>query len=440
MSTSITGPRHDRSMTTAAPRAPSQLPDSDWFVPFEEVVAAELSRWDTRRRAAFWLLASVFAAAMLGTTLPTPLYPIYQARWHFSAAMVTVIFAVYAAAVLVTLLLAGRSSDQAGRKPVLTVALGISALSTVAFILAPGEGVLLAGRILSGVAAGLMTGTATATLTELIPATAGRRASLVATAANMGGLGLGPLIAGLFAQYAPHPTTLVFEVYLVILAIAGLSLRLVPETISARRRPVLRFAGLGIPERGRGQFIAAAVAAFAAFALLGLFSSLVPGFIAGALHQGNHAVQGAVVFGMFAAGTITQIALSRVSSRRVILAGLSLFLAALALIVAALAQAALALFLAGTVTGGVAVGAIFLGSLATANRLAPPERRGHAISAFFVACYAGLIVPVVGVGVLSGVTGTFPAVLVFSVLLAALCLFSLARIATALAPGTAASQ
>ncbi len=222
-------------------------------------------------------------------------------------------------------------------------------------------------------------------------------------------------------------------VYLAVLAAAGLCLRFVPETVSPRRRPTLRFVGLGIPERGRGQFIAAAVAAFAAFALLGLFSSLVPGFIGGVLHQDSHAVQGAVVFAMFAVGTVTQVALSRFSSRRVVLAGLGLFLAALALIVAALAQAGMALFLAGTVVGGVAVGAIFLGSLATASRLAPPERRGHAISAFFVACYAGLIIPVVGVGVLSGFTGTFPAVLVFSLLLAVLCLFSLARITTSLA-------
>ena len=118
------------------------------------------------------------------------------------------------------------------------------------------------------------------------------------------------------------------------------------------------------PEQGRGQFIAAAMAGFAAFALLGLFSSLVPGFIGGALHQGSHAVQGAVVFGVFAVATLTQVALARFSSRRVVLAGLALFLVALALITAALAQAAMALFLAGTVAGGAAVGAIFGGSLA----------------------------------------------------------------------------
>jgi MFS family permease len=226
MNPAITDDRPQRPMAVASRHAPSQIPDSGRddrsgeALPAEalpaEALPAEIGRRATRRRVAFWLLAFVFAAAMLGTTLPTPLYVIYQARWHFSAATVTVIFAVYAAAVLATLLLAGRSSDQAGRKSVLAVALGINVLSTVAFIFAPGEGVLLVGRVLSGLSAGLMTGTATATLTELVPASAHRRASLAATAANMGGLGLGPLIAGLFAQYAPHPTTLVFDAGLII--------------------------------------------------------------------------------------------------------------------------------------------------------------------------------------------------------------------------------
>jgi MFS family permease len=386
----------------------------------------------TPRRTAFWLLAFVFAVVMLGTTLPTPLYVIYQARWHFPAAVITVIFAVYAAGVLAALLLAGRSSDQAGRKPVLAVALGASALSTVVFILAPDAGVLLAGRIVSGLSAGLMTGTATAALTEL--ARGSRRASLVATVANMGGLGLGPLVAGLFAQYLPRPTVAVFAAYLAVLAAAALALLFIPETVSPRRRPALRFTGLGIPAAGRGEFLAAAAAAFSAFSLLGLFSALAPTFLATVLHQHSHAIAGAVVFLLFAAGTVTQLLASRFPSRGVMLAGLALLLAGLALIVAGLAQAALGLFLAGTVAAGVAVGAVFLGSLATANRLAPPGRRGQAISAYFVACYCGLTMPVIGVGVLAGFIGDFPAVLALSVLVAALCLVALVSIARARAP------
>ena len=93
-------------------------------------------------------------------------------------------------------------------------------------------------------------------------------------------------------------------------------------------------------------------------------------------------------------------------------------------------------FSAGTVTVIFAVYA----AAVLVSRLAPPERRGQVISAFFAACYAGLIIPVVGVGVLSGFIGTYPAVLAFSLLLAALCLLSLARIATALGPDRTASR
>jgi MFS family permease len=415
---------------TAATSAParSRLPDQPCVDCLDHSPGAGRRRPAAPRRVAFWLLASVFAATMLGTTLPTPLYVIYQAQWHFSAAIVTVTFAVYAAAVLATLLLAGRTSDQAGRKPVLAAALGASALSTVAFILAPDVGVLFVGRILSGLSAGLMTGTATATLTELVPAPASRRASLTATAVNMGGLGLGPLMAGLLAQYAPHPTVLVFEVYLAVLAAAGLCLFLVPETVSPRQRPSFRFAGLGIPVPGGGEFVAAGLAGFAAFSLLGLFAALAPSFVGDVLHQPSHAIQGGVVFLLLAVGAVTQLLVSRFDSRRVVMTGLVLFLAALALIVAALSQATMALFLAGTIVGGVAVGTVFLGSLATANRLAPPARRSQAISTFFVACYSGLIIPVVGVGVAAGFIGDFRAVLAFSVLLAILCAFSLASI------------
>jgi MFS family permease len=416
-------------MTTV--RAPERIPDQPCVDCLDQPPTARQTRPAVPRRVAFWLAALILSITMLGTTLPTPLYVIYQAQWHFSAAIVTVTFAVYAAAVLATLLLAGRSSDQAGRKPVLAAALGASALSTVVFILAPNVGVLIIGRILSGVSAGLMTGTATAALTELVPASARRRASLVATAANMGGLGLGPLIAGLFAQYAPDPTVLVFEVYLGVLAIAGLCLLLVHETVSPRRRPALRFTGLGIPERGRSEFIAAAIAGFAAFALLGLFAGLAPTFLGSDLHENSHAVQGAVVFLLLAVGTVTQVLLARFNSRRVVLSGLGLFLAALALIVAALSQAGMALFLTGTVVGGAAVGAVFLGSMATANRLAPPAERGRTLSAFFVACYAGLIIPVVGVGVATEFISDFTAVLALSILLAGLCLFSFTSIRNA---------
>jgi MFS family permease len=380
------------------------------------------------REVAFWLTGYVFAAVILGTALPTPLYAIYQRQWHFSSGILTLIFAVYAVAVLATLLLAGQVSDQVGRKPVMAAALGFSVASTVVFILASSPGWLYPARILSGVSAGLMTGTATAALSEMLRASAARRASMVATAANTAGAALGPLMAGLFAQYLPGPTVLVFEVFLVFLAAGLLVLAFLPETVTRRERASLRFTGLAIPAQGRREFIAAGVAAFAAYALNGLFASLVPGFTTAMLHHANYAVAGGVTCVFFATGGASALGLARFNSRPVLLAGLGLFLAGLALSVAGLSATSLALFLIGAIVAGSAFGALIIGSLSTANRLAPPETRAKVISTYFVFAYVGLSIPVVGVGVASDYVGNFRAVLGCSILLAALCLVSAALV------------
>jgi MFS family permease len=383
--------------------------------------AISLNRRAVPREIAFWLAAYVFAAVILGTAVPAPLYAIYQRQWHFSSAVLTLIFAVYAAAVLATLLLAGQSSDQTGRKPVMAAALGFSAASTVVFILASSPGWLYPARILSGVSAGLMTGAATAALTEMIRESDARRAALAAAAVNTGAAALGPLMAGLFAQYLSQPTVLVFEVYLVLLAAAALTLAFIPETVTRRERLRLRFTGLAIPADGRREFIAAGVAVFAAFAVNGLFASLAPGFTTAMLHHPNYAVAGAVTCLFFAVGAVAAVSLGRLNSRPVLLAGLGLSLPGLALIVAGISAASLALFLIAAAVTGIAYGALAIGSLSTANRLAPPETRAQAISTYFLFAYTGLAIPVIGVGVAADYVGNFRAVLGCSIVLALLC-------------------
>jgi MFS family permease len=407
-----------------AQRAGTKPPAKPCFDCLDEAIAAEHPILRASNETAFWLIAYVFAAVMLGTTLPTPLYVIYQMQWHFSSAVITLIYAVYAAGVLVALVFAGRVSDQVGRRPVLAAVLALSTLSTVVFIIASSVGWLFVGRVLSGFSAGLMTGTGTAALTEMLGSAKPRRASIVATVVNTGGLGLGPLIAGLFAQFAPNPTVLVFEMYLVLLALGAVAVASVPETVSQRQRLSLRFVGFGLPAAGRREFFAAGIAGFAAFGLLGIFSALAPTFLRDVLHEDSYAVAGAVVFMVFGISVVTQICVGHLDYRKVVSFGLALFLLVLALIVAGLSQASLGLFLAGTAVGGIAVGCVFLGSLSTANRLAPPERRGQVVSSYFVLCYLGLTIPVIGVGISSESFGIFRSVLVCSIGLAVLTVLS----------------
>jgi MFS family permease len=413
---------------TTRPGAATRTADQPCVDCLDPSAAVARPPWRLSRPAAFWLIACAFAVTMLGTTLPTPLYVIYQAQWHFPTSLITLIFATYAVGVLAALLAAGRSSDQVGRRPVLAAAIGLSIASAVTFILAPNVGWLFVGRLLSGLSAGLVTGTATAALTETARPGSGRRATLVSTTANTSGLGLGPLLAGLLAQYAPQPTVLPYLVQLGLVAVAGLGLLVVPETVSGRSALSLRFRGFGIPQAGRAEFIAAGFAGFAAFSLLGLFSALVPTFLVGVLHDTSHATAGTVVFLVSAVGACTQLAGSRLPSRPVILAGLTVFLAALALIVAGLSAASMPLFLAGTVVSGVAVGAVFMGSLAAANRLAPAKTRGQVISTYFVFAYVGLTVPVIAVGFGAQAFGDFRATLACTVALAVIAVASMATI------------
>jgi hypothetical protein len=105
----------------------------------------------------------------------------------------------------------------------------------------------------------------------------------------------------------------------------------------------------------------------------GLYASLVPGFTTAIVHHANYAVAGAVTCGFFAAGTVAALGLARLNSRPVLLVALGLFLAGLALVVAGVSAASLALSLVGTVGGWGAFGAVVIGSLSAANRLARPR-------------------------------------------------------------------
>jgi len=231
-----------------------------------------------------WLAAYAFAVVMLGTTLPTPLYPHYEQRYGFSALTITVIFAVYAFGVIAALLFLGGLSDQLGRRPALLVGLALSVVSAAAFLLAGGLGALLAGRALSGLSAGIFTGTGTATLVDLAPP--GRRvfAAGVATAVNLGGLGCGPLLAGVLAAVATAPLRLPFWVDLGLLAPAFAAVIRMPETVLRSGHSLPRMQRLRVPAELRGTFTRAATAGFASFTMSGLFGAVAPIFLATLLH------------------------------------------------------------------------------------------------------------------------------------------------------------
>lgn len=357
---------------------------------------------------------------MAGTTLPTPLYGLYQDKFGFSELTVTVVYAVYAFGVIGVLLLAGNASDAVGRRPVLLWGLAFAAASAVCFLSATGLGWLYAGRLLSGFAAGLFTGAATVYVIELAPHGGGSRATFVATAANMGGLGCGPLLAGLLAQYAAWPLYLPFAVHLALVAASAAVLLWLPETVAERRAlSTVRPQRPSLPPQVRPVFGPAAIASFVGFALFGVFTSVSPAFLAESLDVDNHAVSGLVVALAFFASTAGQLAVTRVGMER----SLPLGCATPRRSGAARGRAAM-----GPAAPGGAerarrrygAGAGISRGARRGGRGVSPDHRASVISTLFVVAYAGISVPVIGVGVLTGPIGLEGAGLVFIAVMAVL--------------------
>jgi len=381
------------------------------------------------RNAAFAATALAFAVAMVGTTLPTPLYVLYRERFGFSELMITVIFATYAAGVIAALLLFGRLSDEVGRRRLLLPGLGLSALSAVCFLTANGLPLLLVGRILSGLSAGIFTGTATATLVDLAPPERRGRATLVATLANMAGLGCGPLLAGILSQWAGSPLRLTFWVNLALLVPAVIGIWAMPEPVEVSDRPRLRPQLPQVPSQMRAIFIRAALAGFAGFAVLGLFTAVSPAFLGQDLGVTSRAAVGAVVFAVFAASTAGQLMLPLLGEALALPVGCALLIAGMGLLALSLGLSSLALLVLGGVVAGLGQGLSFRAGLASLNARAPADQRAAVASSFFVVAYVAISVPVIGEGGLAQASGLKPAGYAFTAVVAALSGIALALLA-----------
>jgi MFS family permease len=378
-------------------------------VPSQPPVAGAEERYprgSRRHRRAFWLVAFAFLVVMAFSAVPSPLYGLYRARDHFSLFMVTVVYAVYAVGVLGAQVLAGHLSDWYGRQRLLLPSLGLAIVSALIFLLSKSLAGLLVARLINGIAIGIVVSTATAYLAELHavgrPHASARRAQLTASAVNVGGIGLGALVAGVLAQWVAHPLTVPYLVFLAALLLGAIGVAISPVTRDGPiPRPRYRLQRLSVPPGDRTRFFAAALSAFMAFATLGLFTGLAGLFLAVTLHHPSLALVGAVLGAMYAAGVAAQILTAAWRITREFEAGRAAMVIGLALAVLAvwLRPPSLGLFIAGGALIGARGGTIFRGAVGTVMSIAPPDRTAESLAGMFLAAFMGLSLPVVGAGI-----------------------------------------
>lgn len=383
------------------------------------------------RAATGWGLAAstyVFTVVMMGTTLPTPLYPLYEARFDFGTAFTTQLFAIYALGVIAALILFGRASDSLGRRPVLSLGVLFSITSAVLFLIGSDIGLLLTGRVLSGLAAGIFTSTATITVLENAPAGRERLAGSLATAANMGGLGLGILSSGLLARFAAGPLFTPFLVNAVMLVIAGAALLLVRDRTrgpARGNRGALRLQLPGIPASAKRMFLAASPGAITGFAVCGLYSAIAPSFIGQTLHVTSTAVTGTVVFLLFGASASAQLIFRALSDRPLIIGGTVTMIVSMGALVAALLAGSLPVLIVSSVLAGAGQGLVFMTGMRAITAVTAPEHRTEATTSYFILAYVFMSVPAIGAGLLAAEVGLANATTIFAIAVAFVCVFGL---------------
>jgi MFS family permease len=353
------------------------------------------------RAAAFWAVAAMTAMLLAASSAPSPLYPVLQAEFGFSAITLTVVFAVYVLALLSSLLTVGRLSDVVGRRPVLAVALLVEAAAMAVFLDANGVGALVAARVVQGLATGAAVGVLGAYLLDLQPPDGSRLGSLVNSVAPATGLAIGAVGTGLLIEYAPHPTRLVFAILAAAFLVLAAATAALPETVTrvpgalAALRPQV-----AVPARARRAFAAAVPTMVATWALGGLIFSVGGSLLGSTFGQTNHAVVGGIL-GVFAlSAAAASIVVRDVLPAPMARIGTSALAGGTALFVVALAASSLALFVVAAVVAGSGFGAAFLGALRTVSQLAEPHERAALLSAVYVVSYLAFSIPALVAGIL----------------------------------------
>jgi predicted MFS family arabinose efflux permease len=362
-----------------------------------------------------WRTWAVLVLFALGTSLITPLIPLYQDQLGFGDTVVTLFLGCYVITLVPSMLSLGQLSDRIGRKRVLLIAIATLGLAQVILIAEPPLGGLLAARAIQGLATGAFFGTCTAFLVDAAPLGRRRFVSVLGSISIRLGLGAGPGIGGLIAEYAGEPLRLPFELHLVALAAASLIVATLPETVTARSRRPLTLR-LEVPAAERAVFWRVLVPSGALFSLFdGVALSLIPVFLVRTLDVDNYALVGAAGFLVLVSGALSQIALPRLRPDRAIGWGLAAASAASLGVVASAPAESVALALAAVAATGAAAGLVFKGGLDLCTQIAPIEDRGKLISSYYVACYlGGFSVPLLVIGALSDLMGLTAALAVLS--------------------------
>jgi MFS family permease len=335
-------------------------------------------------------LMATFAA--VGSTIP--LFNIYRAEDGFTNADISLTVVAYSAATLSTLLVLGRLSTHVGRRPIAIAGLGLLLLACLLLLNVHAIGILIAGRLLMGLGAGLASSTLTAYIVDAAPARPTWLASVASSQTVMLGLAVGAIASGALVQFGPWPRDLIYLVVIGLLLLSATLIAVSPETVTPTPggwrslRP-----GVRVPVRVRHLLPVAAAVLLATWATGAFYQAFVPALVEDQLHTNSSLVLGlvfAAYMGPSALGAPLGGRFSPAAAQRI---GMIAFLAGWTGLITAITTGALPLFIAATIIAGAAQGIAI--SAATRGMLfgSTLHDRAPIFAVIFLLSYSGATVP-----------------------------------------------
>jgi MFS family permease len=356
---------------------------------------AQSTQHQLSRGAAFFLLASITISFLAGSLAPTPLYPVYQAKWGLSALSVTEIFGIYAIALLGSLLVAGRLSDHIGRKPILIVATIVQSIVMLMFATANNMDVLMLARIIQGLATGAALGAVGAGMLDLDKL----RGPIANAVAPPLGTGLGGLLTGLFVHYLPAPTVLIYVVLGVVFLLQTVGVIFMGETVSKKPGALASLKPhLSVPVATREAVILAVPMLVAGWSMAGFYGALVPALLRMRFGVDPSLASGLAAFALAGSAAFAVLVLQRKEARWVMNYGTAALMLGTTAVVLSLTFHSAVIFFLGTILAGSGFGASFQGAVRTIVPLAHPHERAGVLSVIFIVSYLAMGVPAIMAG------------------------------------------
>jgi MFS family permease len=389
--------------------------------------------------ASFVAMAAAFAAFFIAAGAPTPLLPIYEAKWNFPASMVTVAFGVYAIALLLTLLVIGSLSDHIGRRPLLISALALELVSMLVFLVSPSISWIIAARILQGVATAAATSSFSAAILELAPDKRKHLAGVITGLAPAAGIGVGALFSGVIAQFSSSAGATVWIILATVMLIALVFALLTPETAARKPGAIASLRPqVSVPPAARSVFAVTLPSLIAAWLVSALFLGLMPTILHLKFGIDSPVVGGLAAFAEQGAGGVAAVALSKMKPQRLVFAGGFAIVAGIVLFIASIAASSLPLLWIGAVVSGAGLGGAFTGTIRSLVPLVEAHERAGLFSAIYLVSYITFGVPVIVAGLfLSTIGVTAIAVIFGTVTVAAAAAGVVTQLATARRTGLA---